>query len=151
MASDFAYDHQIVSAKFDEELANHLELQRSAIYRTTRFVLDQSPWFVFYPGHRNPGKRVLELTSSEVLPPCLFCLRARHALRLLGRDGEPLHQGPPSGSQRYLESRARTASTRRYYSDHVDDVVRSTVGRDPLLAPPASTKAASSRILASNI
>ena len=131
MASDFAYDHQIVSAKFDEELANHLELQRSG---STHNSLRAGPIPIVRllprPSHlqRNGS---LSLTSHEVLPPCLFCLRARHALRLLGRDGEPLHQGPPSGSQRYLESQHETSFTGRCYSDHLDDVVRSTIGRDP--------------------
>ena len=131
VASDFAYDHQIVSAKFDEELANHLELQRSG---STHNSLRAGPIPIVRllprPSHlqRNGS---LSLTSHEVLPPCLFCLRARHALRLLGRDGEPLHQGPPSGSQRYLESQHEASFTGRCYSDHLDDVVRSTIGRDP--------------------
>jgi serine/threonine protein kinase len=50
---------------------------------------------------------------------------------LLGRDGKPLQQGPPSGSQRYLEPADDDGSGRRYYSDHVDDLARTTVGRDP--------------------
>jgi serine/threonine protein kinase len=50
---------------------------------------------------------------------------------LLGRDGKALQQGPPSGSQRYLEPSDDDGSGRRYYSDHLDDVARATVGRDP--------------------
>ncbi len=130
VASDFAYDHQIVSAKFDEELANHLELQRA---RLPRYALRAGPngmvRLLPRPTQCQENGSAM-LPSSEILPPCLFCLRARHALRLLGRDGEPLHQGLPSGSQRYLESSSQDSSGRRYYSDHVDDLMRSTVGRD---------------------
>jgi serine/threonine protein kinase len=131
VASDFAYDHQIVSAKFDEELANHLELQRSRPGRNSlRTEPNPTVRLLLRPSHLQK-KDSASSPSVEVLPPCLFCLRARHALRLLGRDGEPLQQGPPSGSQRYLESQQETGYGRRYYSDHLDEVVRSTVGRDP--------------------
>src|SRR5262249_47682894 len=82
------------------------------------------------PAHRRQDGPAT-LPPSEVLPPCLLCLRGRHALRLLGRDGKPLQQGPPSGSQRYLEPSENDGSGRRYYSDHLDEVARSTVGRDP--------------------
>src|SRR5262249_41728469 len=82
------------------------------------------------PAHRRQDGPAT-LPPSEILPPCLLCLRGRHALRLLGRDGKALQQGPPSGSQRYLESSDDDGSGRRYYSDHLDDVARTTVGRDP--------------------
>jgi serine/threonine protein kinase len=130
VASDFAYDHQIVSGKFDEELANHLELQRSRLPHNSlragpRHTVRLLPRPTQYQYNGSAT-----LSSSEILPPCVFCLRARHALRLLGRNGEPLHQGAPSGSQRYLESSSQDSCGHRYYSDHVDDLVRSTVGRD---------------------
>ena len=130
VASDFAYDHQIVSAKFDEELATHLELQRSppahngrpsGPSHTVRLLTRPAHCREVGPATRPP---------SEILPPCLLCLRGRHALRLLGRDGKPLQQGPPSGSQRYLEPSDGDSSGRRYYSDHLDDVARTSVGRD---------------------
>ena len=131
VASDFAYDHQIVSAKFDEELANHLDLQRSPPAPNDR---PSEPSHIVRlltrPAH-HPGAGPAALPPSEILPPCLLCLRGRHALRLLGRDGKALQQGPPSGSQRYLESSDDDGSGRRYYSDHLDDVARTTVGRDP--------------------
>jgi serine/threonine protein kinase len=130
VASDFAYDHQIVSAKFDEELANHLELQRSPPTHNGRpsGPLHTVRLLARPAHHRDVG--LATLPPSEILPPCLLCLRGRHALRLLGRDAKPLQQGPPSGSQRYLELSGDDSFGRRYYSDHLDDVVRTTVGRD---------------------
>jgi serine/threonine protein kinase len=130
VASDFAYDHQIVSAKFDEELATHLDLQRSPPTPNGRpSGPSHTVRLLARPAHdRQVGPATLP--PSEILPPCLLCLRGRHALRLLGRDGKPLQQGPPSGSQRYLEVSDDDGPGRRYYSDHVDDVARTTVGRD---------------------
>jgi serine/threonine protein kinase len=131
VASDFAYDHQIVSAKFDEELANHLALQRyPPAHGGRRSGPTHTVRLLTRPAHRR-GVGPADLPPSEILPPCLLCLRGRHALRLLGRDGKPLQQGPPSGSQRYLEPSDDDGSGRRYYSDHLDDVARTTVGRDP--------------------
>jgi serine/threonine protein kinase len=131
VASDFAYDHQLVSAKFDEELANHLDLQRgrSLSHHPRSGALHTVRLLPRPAHHRDSGSA--PLPASEVLPPCLFCLRGRHALRLLGRDGKPLQQGPPSGSQRYLEPAEDDGCRRRYYSDHLDDVALATVGRDP--------------------
>jgi serine/threonine protein kinase len=131
VASDFAYDHQIVSAKFDEELANHLDLQRSPSRHNGRpSGPSHTVRLLTRPAHhREAGPAIL--SPSEILPPCLLCLRGRHALRLLGRDGQPLQQGPPSGSQRYLEPSNDDGCGRRYYSDHLEDVTRTTVGRDP--------------------
>src|SRR5262249_55482186 len=85
VASDFAYDHQVVSAKFDEELATHLDLQRPP---PSRHGLPSGPPHTVRllprPAHRQAG-RPASLPPSEILPPCLLCLRGRHALRLLGR------------------------------------------------------------------
>src|SRR5215831_14411700 len=85
VSSDFAYDHQIVSAKFDEELANHLDLQRS---RPRGHSRPSGPLHTVSllprPSHQQKDGPTT-LPPSEILPPCLFCLKGRHALRLLGR------------------------------------------------------------------
>jgi serine/threonine protein kinase len=131
VASDFAYDHQIVAAKFDEELASHLELERR---RAARDRIRAGPLPIVRllrrPAH-GAGAASSATPPCEVLPPCLFCLKARHALRLRCRGGQLLQPGPPSGSQRYLEPAGPGDGGARYYYDHLDDVARATVGNDP--------------------
>src|SRR6516165_8456622 len=74
VASDFAYDHQIVSAKFDEELANHLDLQRRRPPRgDPRSGPPHTVRLLPRPAHHPEGGPAA-LPPSEVLPPCLFCL-----------------------------------------------------------------------------